>query len=56
MPRQSCVACAWRENCAKRFSVGDGGTRCPDFSRDVSIKDADEDETPQTDSKETPKR
>jgi len=35
---QSCVLCAWRANCAKRFSISDGGARCPDFSRDVSIK------------------
>jgi len=53
MSRQSCSICAWREKCAKRFSVNDGGGRCPDFSRDVSIKDADEDETTQIDSKET---
>jgi len=38
MAEQRCVICAWRENCAKRFSVSDGGARCPDFSRDVSIK------------------
>lgn len=36
--RQSCAVCAWRENCAKRFCVQDGGARCPDYSRDVSIK------------------
>ncbi|MBJ6727523.1 hypothetical protein [Geomesophilobacter sediminis] len=36
--RQHCVVCAWRENCAKKFCVTDGGARCPDFSRDVSIK------------------
>ena len=42
MPRQSCAVCAWRENCNKRFSTGDGGARCPDFSRDISIKDRDE--------------
>ena len=41
MSRQSCAVCAWRENCNKRFSVCDGGTRCPDFSRDISIKDSD---------------
>jgi hypothetical protein len=35
---QSCLLCAWRANCAKRFCVSDGGSRCPDFSRDVSIK------------------
>ena len=39
MAVQRCVTCAWRENCAKRFSVSEGGARCPDFSRDVSIKD-----------------
>jgi hypothetical protein len=36
--QQHCVICAWRENCAKKFCVTDGGARCPDFSRDVSIK------------------
>ena len=53
MPRQSCAVCAWRENCAKRFCVNDCGGRCPDFSRDVSIKDADADEITQPDTKET---
>jgi len=38
MTQQRCVVCAWREKCAKRFSVPDGGARCPDFTRDVSIK------------------
>lgn len=55
MPRQSCAVCAWRETCAKRFCVTDGGGHCPDYSRDVSINDADEDEIPQTDSQEPPK-
>ncbi|MFA7060633.1 MAG: hypothetical protein WC156_07430 [Pedobacter sp.] len=54
MPRQSCAVCAWREKCSKRFRVSDGGARCPDFSRDVSIKDADEDECTQTDTKKAP--
>jgi len=50
MSRQSCAVCAWRENCNKRFSVCDGGARCPDFSRDISIKDTDTsaDNTPDT--------
>lgn len=56
MPRQSCIVCAWRESCAKRFCVTDGGGHCPDYSRDVSIKDADEEEIPETDSKELPKK
>jgi hypothetical protein len=42
MSRQSCAVCAWRENCNKRFSVCDGGARCPDFSRDISIRDIGE--------------
>ncbi len=45
MSRQSCAVCAWRETCAKRFSVTDGGARCPDYSRDVSIKDLDTTDT-----------
>ncbi len=40
---QRCVVCAWRGNCAKRFSVSEGGARCPDFSRDVTIKELPED-------------
>ncbi|UFS72882.1 hypothetical protein LPW11_18485 [Geomonas sp. RF6] len=39
---QSCVICAWRENCAKKFCVTDLGARCPDFSRDISIKAVDD--------------
>lgn len=35
---QNCLLCAWREQCAKRFRVSDGGAHCPDFSRDVAIK------------------
>lgn len=40
--KQFCVICAWRENCAKKFSVPDGGAHCPDFTRDVSLRDSDE--------------
>jgi hypothetical protein len=32
---------AWREDCAKKFSVSDNGAHCPDFSRDISIKSDD---------------
>jgi len=38
--RQFCVVCAWRENCNKKFCVPDGGSHCPDFTRDISLKDA----------------
>lgn len=36
--RQFCAVCAWRETCAKKFCVPDGGAKCPDFTRDISIK------------------
>lgn len=52
MSRQNCAVCAWRETCNKRFSVCDGGARCPDFSRDISIKDIGEDTDKPTDCKE----
>ncbi|HEX9006965.1 MAG TPA: hypothetical protein VF889_06700 [Bacteroidota bacterium] len=43
MSKQFCAICAWREGCAKKFCVADGGAHCPDFTRDVSIKnDAEE--------------
>ena len=51
MFKQHCMICAWRETCAKRFSVSDSGSRCPDFCRDISIKNLD-DEQP---AKEAPK-
>lgn len=38
MSKQFCAVCAWRENCAKKFCVADGGAHCPDFTRDISIK------------------
>lgn len=55
MSRQSCAVCAWRENCSKRFSIPDNGSRCPDYSRDVSIKEVPENEN-SPDQKEQPKK
>jgi len=58
MQRQNCVICAWRATCAKRFSVSDSGARCPDFSRDITIKDQDDADLSTTNdsSKETPQQ
>ena len=42
--KKYCLICAWRENCQKRFSIvtdASGCVRCPDYSRDLSIKDRD---------------
>lgn len=37
--RKICPICAWRVNCAKRFSMGDDATlHCPDFSEDVTLR------------------
>ncbi len=37
--RKLCLNCAWRENCAKRFSMESGTTlHCPDYSEDVTLR------------------
>jgi hypothetical protein len=45
--KRYCVICAWRVSCQKRFSVAtdaQGFVHCPDYSRDLSIKDTEIDE------------
>ncbi len=38
--RTLCVVCAWRKDCQKKFLRGqDTSVRCPDFTKDVSIKE-----------------
>jgi hypothetical protein len=41
--RTICVVCAWRETCQKKYSFSSsGGTKCPDYSRDLTLpKDND---------------
>ena len=42
--KRYCSICAWRENCQKRYSIltdASGCVRCPDYSRDLSIKEKD---------------
>jgi hypothetical protein len=35
-----CAVCAWRQDCKKRFLHGkDVSLRCPDFTKDLSIRD-----------------
>jgi nucleoside-triphosphatase len=36
--KPSCVICAWRASCQKQFSMLDP-SHCPDFTRDVTVKD-----------------
>ncbi len=34
-----CVVCAWRKNCQKKFFRNrDASFKCPDFTKDISIK------------------
>jgi hypothetical protein len=37
-----CAVCAWRETCKKKFSISGKDLRCPEFARDVTIKDSPE--------------
>ncbi len=37
-----CAACAWRETCQKKFKVSGKDMRCPDFAKDVRIKEKSE--------------
>ena len=42
--KRYCVICAWRAGCQKRFSVAtdaSGNVHCPDYTRDLSIKNKD---------------
>lgn len=47
--RQFCAICAWRETCARKFCVPDGGAHCPDYTRDITIRDeGDREQTGET--------
>lgn len=37
-----CAICAWRATCQKKFSLSGRSTYCPDFVRDVTIKEESE--------------
>jgi len=40
-----CVTCAWRLTCNKKFSMdGATTTRCPDFTRDITLKEPSEED------------
>jgi hypothetical protein len=39
--RTLCVICAWRQTCNKKFCMdGATTTKCPDFTRDVTLRAA----------------
>lgn len=37
-----CGICAWRMTCQKKFSLSHDALHCPDFSRDVTIRERPE--------------
>lgn len=42
--RTICAVCAWRADCKLKFSYDSGGPiRCPEYTRDLSIKEEPED-------------
>ena len=47
-----CGICAWRATCQKKFSLSHDALHCPDFSRDVTIKDRQEKEEVKVEVKE----
>ena len=50
-----CAICAWRKDCKKQYKPG-GGINCPDFSRDLNVKDAEaSEETPAASNKSAKK-
>lgn len=50
-----CMICAWRQTCIKRFSIAQEGTlQCPDFTRDVTIKDEEEEKNQSTEKEREP--
>jgi hypothetical protein len=45
--KRFCSICAWRGTCQKKYGIATdamGNVHCPDYSRDVAIKDHDIDE------------
>ncbi len=43
MEKTFCAVCAWRKDCKKKFlSSSSANLQCPDFTRDLSIKEEKE--------------
>ena len=46
-----CLVCAWRKDCQKRFLKSkEVEFRCPDFTKDMSIKDTEKPDAEKEDS------
>ena len=53
--RSLCVMCAWRRTCNKKFTMdGATTTRCPEYTKDVTLKAPPDDESkPESDRKKS---
>ncbi len=40
-----CAICAWKATCQKKFSLSGKDIKCPDFVKDVSIKNEKKDDS-----------
>ena len=38
-----CLVCAWRADCQKKFTISKNARFCPDFSKDLLLKEDAED-------------
>lgn len=41
-----CSLCAWRAECLKKFSLSGKDIRCPDFVKDIALKNEEKDPEP----------
>jgi len=39
---EACAICAWRADCNKKFLLSGKNIRCPDFVKDITIKEDSE--------------
>ncbi len=45
--RTLCVICAWRQGCNKKFTMdGATTTRCPEYTRDITLKQPNDEREP----------
>jgi hypothetical protein len=45
--RSLCVMCAWRQACNKKFTMdGATTTRCAEYTRDITLKQTNEEKEP----------
>ncbi|MBI5249339.1 MAG: hypothetical protein HY912_07575 [Desulfomonile tiedjei] len=52
--RTICIICAWRQTCNKKFSMdGATTTRCPDYTRDVTLRNPEPDQKTEREEKES---